>query len=135
MPFVSETTLAKFKGAYSKAHSKAESVTGQVKTAGEILAGAVAAGAARGYMERSGKTLNIPGTTVDAVPVLAGVAVGLSMFNTFGKYDEDAANFAMGALAHWSGQIARNSVKAGNLQMIAGADDDLAAQMAQLSGV
>lgn len=131
MPWVSDATLAKVqtriqavKRGGQKALVKGERVAGKLKVTGEMGAGAGLAGALRGYMEKTGRSMNIPGTTIDGQLVVSLGLVGMSIFDVFGKYSEDVGNVANGSLCHYIGQFARNSVQSGKFTMVAGDVDD-----------
>lgn len=133
MPFVPETQLVSLRNAAQNAKNRAVTAGKKVKEAettgrlfalGEGVAGAVAAGYARGkWGDSTTGQWVVPGTEIDvellAFVGLLGVAivgdqVGLK------AYQSHAQNFAVGVGAHYFGQVARQAAKTGEWTLVSG---------------
>ena len=133
MPFVSDKAIQRVQGVVEMKDRKISALTKKVKEIAksdpvakaldttEIVGGAALAGAIRGRLEDESGAFNIPGTTMDAE--LAGalllVGIGLTPYAPK-KLERHIANVGNGALAHYVGQVARNSVKNKSFTMMAG---------------
>ena len=129
MPYLTDSQLARVQSTMASAQNKVASIkaraqekAGEIKDGLEIIGGATIMGLARGYAEKNnwGSGFNIPGTSVDIELAMGSLLVGLGMSDTLGKYDNDALMAGFGMLAHYSGQLSRNSVKDGKFTMVAG---------------
>jgi hypothetical protein len=127
MPSISHFELAKLgkkyeglSGMLEKTKAIAAAKTKVVKETGEALAGAAAFGGLRGYLEKSGKSLELPYIGLDAELVAGLGLAGCAMFDLFGEYNDDAQAVATGILSHYVGQVARNSAKTGKFVHVGG---------------
>lgn len=127
MPFITDqqlarvnNTLAKAENAKSKALARAKEKSGEIRDGLEIVGAAGLMGYVRGLMEKNGKDFVIPGTNIDLELVAGMGLVGAGMMDLLGKYDDDALMLGYGCLAHYAGQMARNSAKEGAFTMVAG---------------
>jgi hypothetical protein len=143
MPIVSDSQLARIQSVVAGANNKmakmkarAEEKAGELKDGLEIVGAASLMGLIRGYAEAKGGTdgqgqFVIPGTAIDIELISGLTLVGLGMSDLLGKYDNDSLMLGYGILAHYAGQVARNStresVAAGKMQFksIAGENDAL----------
>jgi hypothetical protein len=127
MPFISDAQMervqANVASIAARANRAKEMVQKQTKNmvkVGEIVGGAAALGFVRGKYEKDGSQFVIPGTSLD-IQLVAGVAaVGASLFNFAGKYDEDLLNVGSGMLAGYAQDVFRNYGKTDSIAMVAG---------------
>lgn len=107
-------------GALARAKEVAAAKAQTVKEIGEATGAAAIMGALRGYMEKNGKSMELPYIGLDAELVVGLGLAGSAMFDLGGEYNDDLTAAAIGVLAHYTGQLARNSTKAGKLMLVAG---------------
>lgn len=129
MPFISDSQLqrlqvwkANTERRMETAKKKAEEKAGEAKAIAEGVGAAGLVGFVRGkYEDQTTGAWNVPGTTIDVELVIGLVLLGATMFDAFGKYDEDVQNAGIGVMAHYAGQLGRKYGKTGEFSMVAGA--------------
>jgi hypothetical protein len=134
---ISSSALAKIQGHVGQMtqkaavfRAKAEKHAHTAKKVGEMVGGAVAINYVRGvYEAKNGAgSFKVPGTELDGELAVAGVLIGLSLFEQGGQYNDDLLNVGAGALSHYAGQAARNWGKNGKFSkdiFVAGSGPDL----------
>lgn len=133
MPMLTNTELAKVQSTLQAKDSAIDRLRkaasdSQVMDIGlkivETVGAAAVAGGVRAKFEDANGAWNIPNTSVDIEMVSGIVLIALAFFAdtkqgaAFKKAKPHLLNAGVGVLAHYAGQIARNSVKGGRFTLI-----------------
>ena len=126
MPFISDAqvsrvqaTIGSLSAKANRAKAAAEKQADNMMKVAEIVGAGAAIGFVRGKMEKTGD-FNIPGTQIDIEMAVGLGLTGASLFEVFGKWDDDALNVGSGVLAHYAGQVFRNWGKTDSFALVAG---------------
>lgn len=126
MPFISDAqvsrvqaTIGSLSARANRAKAAAEKQANNMMKVAEIVGAGAAIGFVRGKMEKTGD-FNIPGTQIDIELAVGLGLTGASLFEVFGKWDDDALNVGSGVLAHYAGQVFRNWGKTDSFALVAG---------------
>lgn len=132
MPFISDAqvsrvqaTIGSLSARANRAKAAAEKQANNMMKVAEIVGAGAAIGFVRGKMEKPDASgvagsFNIPGTQIDIELAVGLGLTGASLFEVFGKWDDDALNVGSGVLAHYAGQVFRNWGKTDSFALIAG---------------
>jgi hypothetical protein len=132
MPFISDAqvsrvqaTIGSLSAKANRAKAAAEKQADNMMKVAEIVGAGAAIGFVRGKMEKPDAagvagTFNIPGTQIDIEMAVGLGLTGASLFEVFGKWDDDALNVGSGVLAHYAGQVFRNWGKTDSFALVAG---------------
>jgi len=133
MPFISDSqvsrvqaTIGSLSAKANRAKAAAEKQADNMMKVAEIVGAGAAIGFVRGKMEKPDASgiagvFNIPGTQIDIEMAVGLGLTGASLFEVFGKWDDDALNVGSGVLAHYAGQVFRNWGKTDSFALVAGA--------------
>jgi hypothetical protein len=126
MPFISDaqvsrvqSTIGNLAAKANRAKQAAQKQADNMMKVAEIVGAGAAIGFVRGKMEKTGD-FNIPGTQIDIELAVGLGLTGASLFEVFGKWDDDALNVGSGVLAHYAGQVFRNWGKTDSFALVAG---------------
>jgi len=137
MPIISESQIARIQTAMDQKDRQNASLRQKLreglqvdKTVQviEVIGSGALAGAARAKFEKADGSFNIGTTSID-IEFAAGVTlVALGYFagtkagKSLKKAENHLMNAGMGVMAHYAGQVARNSIKGGKFTAIAGSN-------------